>query len=65
MAESDFVLAEGPTGEVRLVPAHYINNPAFGFKLAPEVIQVHEPATPAVTKVYEPAKPENKKEARS
>lgn len=62
MAESDFVLAEAPNGDVRLVPKHYIDNPAFGFKLAPEPVQ--EPATPAVTAVYEPAKPE-KKEARS
>jgi len=74
MAETDFIMAVDPGGNKRLVPAHYLDNPAFGFKLPPsdrakdptrpEFDQVKEPATPATSTVNEPAAPE-KKEARS
>lgn len=64
MADNDFVLAVGPDGKKRRVPRHYLDNPAFGFKLPPSS-RVREPATPATTKVTEPAKPEKSKEARS
>lgn len=76
MAENDFIMAVDPGGNKRLVPAHYLDNPAFGFKLPPsdrakdptqpefDGVKVQEPATPATTTVTEPAAPE-KKEARS
>lgn len=65
MAESDFILAVGPNGDKRLVPAHYLDNPAFGFTLPPAEEPVEEPATPAKPIIVrEPAAPE-KKEARS
>jgi len=36
MSDSDeFVTAVGPNGEKRRVPKHYLDNPAFGFKLPP------------------------------
>lgn len=35
MANPDFVMGVDPHGNKRYVPAHYIDNPAFGFKLAP------------------------------
>lgn len=56
MAESDFVLAVPPGGgEKRLVPAHYIDNPAFGFKLPPSE-RVKEPAQTTDTEIVrEPA----------
>lgn len=31
----EFVTAVGPNGQKRRVPAHYLDNPAFGFKLPP------------------------------
>lgn len=64
MAESDFILAVGPDGKTRRVPAHYIDNPTFGFTL-PEPEEVREPAASAKTKVTEPAAAGEKKEARS
>lgn len=65
MADDGFVLAVGPDGVKRRVPAHYLDNPAFGFKLPPSARErVEEPATPATTAVTEPATPETKKEAR-
>jgi hypothetical protein len=73
MADSDFILAVAPSGELRRVPAHYLDNPAFGFTLPPEPVKepakpgqrqrVVEPATPATTNVTEPAEPETEKEA--
>lgn len=30
-----FVTAVGPNGQKRRVPEHYLDNPAFGFKLPP------------------------------
>jgi len=37
MADNDdeFVIAQGPNGDKRRVPKHYLDNPAFGFKLPP------------------------------
>lgn len=69
MAESDFIMAVGPDGTKRLVPAHYLDNPAFGFRLPPSekakpVSKVEEPAATAkLTKVTEPAAAGEKKEA--
>lgn len=55
MAEHDFLWAVGPDGVKRLVPEHYIHNPAFGFKLPPSA-RVQEPAqTPDTLVVREPA----------
>jgi hypothetical protein len=56
MANPDFVLAVPPGGgEKRLVPAHYLDNPALGFKLPPSE-RVKEPATDSgTTTVQEPA----------
>lgn len=62
MADDGFVTAVGPDGKKRRVPKHYLDNPAFGFKLPPSA-RVKEPATPAKARVTEPAKPENEKEA--
>lgn len=62
MADDGFVTAVGPDGKKRRVPKHYLENPAFGFKLPPST-RVKEPATPAKARVTEPAKPENTKEA--
>jgi hypothetical protein len=76
MAENDFVEAVGPDGNKRLVPEHYIDNPAFGFKLPPSArvkepakatatVQVEEPAATATTEqVTEPAAAGETKEAR-
>lgn len=59
MAENDFVLAVGPDGKKRRVPAHYLDNPKFGFKLPPSVraAQVKEPAAVTAQRVEEPAAP--------
>ena len=63
MADDGFVTAVGPDGKKRRVPKHYLENPAFGFKLPPST-RVKEPATtPAKARATEPAKPENDKEA--
>lgn len=61
MADDGFVTAVGPDGKKRRVPKHYLDNPAFGFKLPPST-RVNEPATPAKARVTEPAKPETAKE---
>lgn len=61
MADDGFVTAVGPDGKKRRVPKHYLDNPAFGFKLPPST-RVKEPATPAKARVTEPAKPETAKE---
>lgn len=63
MAESEFVMAVGPTGKKRRVPRHYLDNPTFGYKLPPSA-RAQEPATPATTTVQEPAQPETTEEAR-
>lgn len=77
MAEGDFIMAVAPNGEKRLVPAHYIDNPAFGFRLPPSEVakakapasatapeRVEEPAATATSKkVTEPAAAGEKKEA--
>lgn len=58
MADTDFVLAVPPGGgDKRLVPAHYLDNPAFGFKLPPsERTKVTEPAAAGdASLVQEPA----------
>lgn len=54
MAEHDFVMAVGPDGSKRLVPEHYLDNPAFGFKLPPSA-RAQEPAETPSTTVREPA----------
>lgn len=58
MAEGDFVLAVPPGGgDKRLVPKHYIDNPAFGFKLPPSASSDEAPEVSYSTeqnKVYEP-----------
>ena len=63
MAANDgFVTAYPPGGgEKRRVPKHYLDNPAFGYKL-PASARAQEPATPANTTVTEPAKRANQKE---
>jgi len=61
MADDGFVTAVGPDGTKRRVPRHYLDNPAFGYKLPPSA-QVREPATPATVHITEPAKPEKTKE---
>lgn len=66
MAESehDLIMAVGPDKQKRLVPRHYLDNPAFGFTLPPSAKGVREPATtPSNTTVTEPAQPEKNKEA--
>lgn len=62
MANSDFVMGVDPHGNKRLVPAHYVANPAFGYKLAPsersriDIVTVIEPEeTPEGEIVREPA----------
>jgi hypothetical protein len=63
-----FVLAVDPGGTKRQVPEHYLENPAFGFKLPPSARKkkVEEPAASATTTtVKEPAQPDEKEEARS
>lgn len=62
MANSDFVMGVDPHGNKRLVPAHYVANPAFGFKLAPserarvDIVTVTEPEeNPTGEIVREPA----------
>jgi hypothetical protein len=37
MADNDFIMAVDPHGNKRLVPPHYLDNPALGFKLPPSV----------------------------
>lgn len=79
MAENDFIMAVDPGGNKRLVPAHYLDNPAFGFKLPPSekakakepadtetsVERVEEPAASATSKkVKEPAAAGETEEAR-
>ncbi|MDQ0756075.1 hypothetical protein [Arthrobacter sp. B3I4] len=55
MAENDFIMAVDPGGNKRLVPAHYLDNPALGFKLPPSD-RVKEPAdTSGTSTVREPA----------
>ncbi len=55
MAENDFIMAVGPDGKKRRVPQHYLDNPAFGFKLPPSA-RVTEPAETSDTVVVrEPA----------
>ena len=55
MAENDFIIAVDPGGNKRLVPEHYLDNPAFGFKLPPSA-RVEEPAVPGDSvRVQEPA----------
>lgn len=56
-----FVTAVGPDGKKRRVPKHYLENPAFNYKLPPST-RVREPATPATVRVTEPARPEKTKE---
>lgn len=69
MADGDFVTAVGPDGKKRLVPKHYLDNPALGeWKLPPSTRNkqraVREPANSGQNaRVTEPAKPENEKEA--
>lgn len=62
MADSEFIMGVDPHGNKRLVPAHYVANPAFGFKLAPserarvDIVTVTEPEeAPAGELVREPA----------
>lgn len=68
MAENDFVLAVGADGKKRRVPAHYLENPKFGFKLPPSTRakatepaksgtakRVQEPAAAQATTINEPA----------
>lgn len=39
MADADeFVTAVGPNGQKRRVPKHYLDNPAFGFRLPPSAL---------------------------
>lgn len=58
MSENDFIMAVAPNGEKRLVPPHYIDNPAFGFRLPPSA-KAQEPAeTSDVDVVREPASTE-------
>lgn len=53
--QDDFVMAVDAHGNKRRVPRHYLENPAFGFKLPPSA-QVKEPAqTPDADVVREPA----------
>lgn len=55
MANPDFVMAVPPGGgEKRLVPVHYLENPAFGYKLPPSE-RVKEPAETSTATVREPA----------
>jgi len=78
MADNDFIMAVDPGGNKRLVPAHYLDNPSFGFKLPPservkepadtgdegaQLERVVEPAAPATSTVTEPAAAGGKKEA--
>ena len=66
MAENDFVLAVGTDGKKRRVPAHYLDNPAFGFRLPPSTQKVVEPAAAqAKTTIKEPAAAGETKEVRS
>lgn len=55
-----FITAVSPSGQKRRVPRHYLDNPAFGYKLPPSTKKkrVQEPATPATDQVHEPATPE-------
>lgn len=77
MADDGFVTAVGPNGQKRRVPEHYLNNPAFGFRLPPSAlartdddgdavtpISATEPApAPTRKQIKEPASPETTKEA--
>jgi hypothetical protein len=77
MADDDFVTAVGPDGKKRRVPSHYLDNPAFGFKLPPSA-RAQEPAEPGelelvqepvladqLEQVEEPATPATPKNTRS
>lgn len=61
MADNGFVLAyKPPHGKKRMVPQHYLTNPALGYKAAPTGA-VQEPAEPdtqgeATNQITEPAK---------
>lgn len=64
-----FIEAVGPDGNKRVVPAHYLENKAFGFRLPPSAVAKQEQAPePAhVELVQEQAAadtPEPKKEGR-
>jgi hypothetical protein len=55
--DPDFITAVGPDGNKRYVPRHYLDNPAFGFKLPPSS-RVTEPVeTPDAELVREPVEP--------
>jgi len=63
---ADFVMAVDPSGTKRLVPAHYLDNPALteqGFKLPPSRRKkVTEPVEPSTAvRVEEPAAPSTAK----
>lgn len=56
MANPDFVMAVPPGGgEKRLVPVHYLENPAFGYKLPPSERVTEPAATTDGEVVREPA----------
>lgn len=65
MPDNGFVLAyKPPHGNKRMVPKHYLTNPALGYKAAPTGT-VQEPAEPdpqepATTHITEPGKPGRK-----
>lgn len=66
MEDKKFVQAVDRNGRKAFVPAHYLNNPKWGFKPRHRT-KVQEPATPdatgtATTTVTEPAKRATKKE---
>ena len=62
MAKDGFVEAVDPAGNKRRVPTHYLDNPAFGYKLPPST-RAKEPAEEATTPTNEPAaKPAKTKE---
>lgn len=53
--DDGFVTAVGPDGNKRRVPQHYLDNPAFGFKLPPST-RAQEPAeTGDLVRVEEPS----------
>ena len=56
MADKKFVEAVDRNGRKAFVPAHYLDNPKWGFKPRHRT-KVQEPATQANTTVTEPAKP--------
>ena len=61
MADDGFVIAVDPAGNKRRVPKHYLDNPAFGYKLPPSA-RAQEQAEEAATPTKEPAKPGKTKE---